>query len=54
MEILLRLTLDEVNSLLTILGQMQNSTHTYSLLMKIKEQGTDQVKLQSPPVELAP
>lgn len=54
MELTLKLTLDEVNSLLTILGQMQNSTHTYALLMKIKEQGTDQVKLQSAPAELIP
>lgn len=54
MELTLKLTLDEVNSLLTILGQMQNSTHTYALLMKVKEQGTDQVKLQSAPAEIVP
>lgn len=44
MEILLKLSVDEVNSLLTLLGQMQNSSGTYPLLIKIREQGLEQVK----------
>lgn len=44
MEILLKLSLDEVNALLSLLGQMQNSTNTYPLLLKIREQGVEQVK----------
>lgn len=32
---------------------MQNSSGTYPLLLKIKEQGVEQIKLKSPPIEIA-
>lgn len=44
MEISLKLSLEEVNSLLALLGQMQNSSNTYPLLLKIREQGLEQVQ----------
>lgn len=44
MEITIKLTVEEINSLLTLLGQMQNSSGTYPLLIKIREQGLEQVK----------
>ena len=53
MEIAIKLTVDEVNSILGLLGQMPNSSGTYPLLVKIKEQGMEQIKLQSPPLEIA-
>jgi hypothetical protein len=43
MEIQLKLTIDEVNAILAILGQMQNQSGTFPLLLKIKEQGEAQV-----------
>jgi len=49
MEIKIKLTVEEVNSILQLLGQMQNSSGTYPLLIKIREQGLEQVK--SPAVE---
>jgi len=49
MEITIKLTVEEVNSILQLLGQMQNSSGTYPLLMKIREQGIEQVK--NPAVE---
>lgn len=44
MEIIIKLTVEEVNSLLTMMGQMQNSSGTYPLLMKIRQQGLEQVQ----------
>lgn len=38
MEIELKLTEEEVNALLTILGQLQNATNTYPLGLKITDQ----------------
>lgn len=46
MEITIKLTIDEVNAILAILGQMQNSTGTYPLLTKIKQQGESQLPKQ--------
>lgn len=43
MEIVVKLSLEELNSLLQILGQLQNSSNTYPLLTKIREQGIEQV-----------
>ena len=43
MEITIKLTVAEVNAILGILGQMQNSSGTYPLLLKIKEQGEGQL-----------
>jgi len=47
MEITIKLTVEEINSLLTMLGQMQNSSGTYPLLMKIGQQGLEQVQQPS-------
>lgn len=47
MEIVVKLAVEEINLLLTVLGQMPNSSGTYLLLMKIRQQGVDQVKQYS-------
>lgn len=52
MEITLKLSVDEVNALLGLLGQMQNSSGTYPLLIKIREQGMEQIKNQPATVEV--
>jgi hypothetical protein len=56
MEINLKLTVEEVNMLLGVLGQMQNSSGTYPLLVKIKQQGVQQIQtpvaLTSEPPEM--
>lgn len=44
MEITVKLTVDEINSLLTVLGQMPNSSGTYLLLMKIRQQSVEQIQ----------
>lgn len=46
MEITIKFTVEEVNAILAILGQMQNSSGTFPLLMKIKEQGEAQLPKQ--------
>jgi len=51
MEITLKLAVEEVNAMLAILGQMQNSSGTYPLLLKIKEQG--EAQLPKPEAESA-
>ena len=44
MEVSITLTVQEVNALLGMLGQMPNSSGTYPLLIKIKEQGQAQLQ----------
>jgi hypothetical protein len=44
MEVSITLTVQEVNALLGMLGQMPNSSGTYPLLVKIKEQGQAQLQ----------
>ena len=44
MEIELRLTKEEVDAILSILGQLQNSTNTYPLAIKINEQVKEQAE----------
>lgn len=46
MEIQLKLTLDEVNGLLTILGQLPTSTNIWPLAAKIREQAQAQLPEQ--------
>lgn len=53
MEINLKLTVDEVNAILSILGAMQNQSGTFPLLLKIKEQGEAQVPKAEAPAEAA-
>ena len=43
MEITLTLAKEEVEALLSILGQLQNASHTYPLALKINEQLNSQV-----------
>jgi hypothetical protein len=40
----LTLTVEEVNAILQALGQLPSSSGVYPLLVKIKEQGEEQVK----------
>lgn len=46
MEIQLKLTLDEVNGLLTILGQLPTSTNIWPLAAKMREQAQAQLPEQ--------
>jgi hypothetical protein len=50
MEITLKLTADEVNGILNVLGELPTKTGAYVLLMKIKEQAETQLP---PPVQTA-
>ena len=43
MEIVIKLSVDEVNALLSILGQLPNQSGTFPLLVKIKQQGEEQL-----------
>lgn len=53
MELSLKLSVDEVNALLSILGQLPNQSGTYPLLVKIKEQGEAQIPKVEPIEETA-
>ena len=48
MEIQLKLTLDEVNGLLNILGQLPTSTNIWPLAAKVREQAQAQLPEQEP------
>lgn len=48
MEIELKLTLDEVNGLLNILGQLPTSTNIWPLAAKVREQAQAQLPKQEP------
>lgn len=50
MEINLTLTVDEVNAILQVLGQLPTASNAYPLLMKVK----GQAELQLPKEEVAP
>jgi hypothetical protein len=48
--IVLQLSVDEVNALLSVLGQLPNQSGTFPLLAKIKQQGDAQLAaLQAAP-----
>lgn len=49
MEINIKITLDEVNAILDILGKLPNSSNTYALFLKIRDQGVEQVSKNSSP-----
>lgn len=53
MELVLKLNVDEVNALLSILSQMPNQSGTYPLLLKIKEQGEAQIPKPEPSADAA-
>ena len=50
MDINLKITLDEVNVILDMLGKLPNSSNTYALFLKIREQGLEQVNKNADPV----
>lgn len=43
MEIIIKITVEETNAILELLGKLPNSSNTYSLFLKIREQGLEQV-----------
>ena len=43
MEIVIKLSVDEVNAILSVLGQLPNQSGTFPLLAKIKAQGEAQL-----------
>lgn len=52
MELNIKLTLEELNLILDVIGKLPNSSNTYGLLMKIKDQGVEQVKMASMPEKM--
>lgn len=44
----LKLTLDEVNALLNVLGELPTKTGAWPLIVKIREQAAPQVPVQDP------
>jgi hypothetical protein len=49
MEITLKLSVEEVNAILQVLGQLPTSSGAYPLLMKVKAQAEEQVTPAEPP-----
>lgn len=43
MDIVLKITIEETNAILELLGKLPNSSNTYALFLKIREQGLEQV-----------
>jgi len=52
-ELAIKLSIEEVNLLLDVLRQLPNSSGTFPLMMKIKEQGSAQLKLPEPLPEIS-
>lgn len=44
MDIVLRLSVQEVNGLLNLLSNLPNSSHSYGLMLRIKQQGDEQLQ----------
>jgi hypothetical protein len=51
MELHLTLTVDEVNGILQVLGDLPTKSGAYPLVMKIKEQAEPQIPKEEPKVE---
>ncbi len=51
MELHLTLTVDEVNGILQVLGDLPTKSGAYPLVMKIKEQADPQIPKEEPKVE---
>jgi len=51
MELHLTLTIDEVNGILQVLGDLPTKSGAYPLVMKIKEQAEPQIPKEEPKVE---
>lgn len=48
MEITLKLSLDEVNGMLNLLGQLPTQTNVWPLCAKVRAQAEEQIKAQQP------
>lgn len=51
MELQLTLTVDEVNGILQVLGDLPTKSGAYPLVIKIKEQAEPQIPKEEPKVE---
>ena len=51
MDLNLTLTVDEVNGILQVLGDLPTKSGAYPLVMKIKEQAEPQIPKEEPKVE---
>jgi hypothetical protein len=51
MDLHLTLTVDEVNGILQVLGDLPTKSGAYPLVMKIKEQAEPQIPKEEPKVE---
>jgi hypothetical protein len=52
MEIALKLSVEEVNSVLQVLGELPSKTGAWPLILKIKNQAEEQLpKQEEPPVQ---
>ena len=51
MDLHLTLTVDEVNGILQVLGDLPTKSGAYPLVMKIKEQAEQQIPKEEPKVE---
>lgn len=51
MELNLTLTVDEVNAILQVLGDLPTKTGAYPLVMKIKGQAESQIPQEEPKIE---
>ncbi len=51
MELHLTLTIEEVNGILQVLGDLPTKSGAYPLVMKIKEQAEPQIPKEEPKVE---
>lgn len=43
MNIIIKISVEETNAILELLGKLPNSSNTYALFLKIREQGLEQV-----------
>jgi hypothetical protein len=51
MEIALKLSVEEVNSVLQVLGELPSKTGAWPLIIKIKTQAEEQLPKEEPPVQ---
>jgi hypothetical protein len=51
MEITLKMSVEEANAILQVLGQLPTSSGAYPLLLKLKAQAEEQVQPAAPPAE---
>ena len=51
MEIVLKLSVEEVNSILQVLGELPSKTGAWPLILNIKTQAEEQLHKEEPPVQ---